>query len=400
MAAKIKPATFVKKNSKSGSGPVIVQIVPAMERGGVERGTVEMAEAIIAAGGKAVVISNGGAMVRHLVRAGAVHHELPVHLKNPLKWGFIRRQVRAILKSEGADLVHVRSRVPAWIALPAAKSLGLISVATVHGRFKTQSAFKRIYNGKLLKTDHVIAISNYIKGLITSQFFGVEGRLSVIARGVDTKVFDPKQVSQSRVVRFVEDNALPEDAPVVMLPARPTLWKGHEILLDALAKLSHRNFLCVLVGAADGRQNFIDRITKRGLELGLEGRFRLVKTVEDMPAALMLADVVAMPSISPEPFGRVALEAQAMGRPVIAFDHGGAAESIEPGKTGWLATPGDADSLAACIEDALALTTAERAKLAAVSRAHIEQNFSTTRMCRDTILVYMRLLAKAHMPDR
>ena len=154
------------------------------------------------------------------------------------------------------------------------------------------------------------------------------------------------------------------------------------------------------MGAADGRPNFVERITTHGLALGLEGRFRLVKTVEDMPAALMLADVVVMPSVSPEPFGRVALEAQAMGRPVIAFDHGGAAESIEPGQTGWLATPGDADSLANCIDEALALDVTARAALAEASRAHIAAKFSTARMCRDTIRVYARLLAKAHMPDR
>ncbi len=386
---------FVKKHSKSGDGPVIVQVLPELVRGGVERGTVEMAEAIIAAGGKSVVISNGGPMERHLARCGAVHHRLPVNVKNPLKWASTRRRLGLVLRDEVADIVHVRSRVPAWIALPIAKRMGLITVSTVHGRFHTNSALKRVYNGKMLKTDHVIAISNYIKSLITRAYFGVEERLSVIHRGVDTDVFEAGQVSQSRIIRFVNEIALPEDMPVVMLPARPTTWKGHEILLEALAGIRDMPFFCVFVGAADGRRSFIESITKKGVELGLEGRFRLVSAVEDMPAALMVADVVVMPSVTPEPFGRVALEAQAMGRPVIAFDHGGASESILHEKTGWLAKPNDADDLGNCIKVALSLSASRRRKLARDTRSHITASFSTAKMCRDTIKIYSRLLAKA-----
>lgn len=400
MSTAIKPTNFIKKHSKSGTGPVIVQILPAMRRGGVERGTIEMAAAIEAAGGRAVVISNGGAMVRHLSRCGATHHQLPVHTKNPLKWAAVRRKLRQILKAEGADIVHVRSRVPAWIALPAARALGIICVSTIHGRFQALSASKRFYNGKMLKTDHVIAISQYVKSLVTKQYFGIEEKLSVIPRGVDVDVFDPNQVSQSRVVRFVDDHALPDDAPVVMLPARASLWKGHEILLEALAKIADLPFICVMLGAGDGSHKFIEQVTRKGVALGLEGRFRLIKGVEDMPAALMVADVVAMPSVTPEPFGRVSLEAQAMGRPVIAFNHGGAVESIEHGITGWLAEPDNADSLADALRTALSITADERAALAVKARDHIEARFSTARMCKDTIAVYKRLLAKAEMPVR
>jgi len=386
---------FVKSHGKNPDGPVVVQVLPALVRGGVERGTIEMAEAIIAAGGKAVVISSGGPMVRHLIRCGATHHQLSVNVKNPLLWGGLRRKISAILREERADIVHVRSRVPAWLTLSAAKKQGLITVSTVHGRFQTTSSLKRIYNGKMLSSDHVIAISNHIKGLVTGAYFGIEEKLSVIHRGVDTAVFDANKVSQSRIIRFVEEIALPDDLPVVMLPARATFWKGHEILLEALAKIQDLPFICVMVGAADGRRTFTDRITQKGVELGLEGRFRLVGAVEDMPAALMVADVVVMPSITPEPFGRVALEAQAMGRPVIAFNHGGAAESIVDERTGWLATPGDAEDLSRCIATALKLSATRRRALARDTRAHIVQSFSTAKMCSETIKIYARLLAKA-----
>ena len=396
MTTNVRTSRFVKSHSRNGDGPVIVQLVPAFVRGGVERGTIEMAQAIIEAGGKAVMISGGGPMVRHLDRVGATHHQIPVGVKNPLSWGGLRRQVRRVLVDEGADIIHVRSRVPAWIALPVAKSLGLITVSTVHGRFQNSSMLKRIFNGKMLTTDHIIAVSNYVKSQIEWQFGEKGKQLSVVPRGVDTEVFDPAAVAQSRVIRFVDSISLPEDEPVIMLPARPTGWKGHEILLRALAKIADRPFNCVLLGAADGKPGFVDQLTQTGMKLGLEGRFRLAHGVDDMPAALMAADIVAMPSVTPEPFGRVALEAQAMGRLVVAFDHGGAAESIVHGKTGWLATPVDEDNLAECLAKALDFTAKQRETMAVETRNHIEASFSTGLMRARTIAIYARLLKVHH----
>jgi len=360
---------------RHGDAPTIVQILPAMVRGGVERGTVEMADAIQKHGGRAVVISHGGPMVRHLDRLGATHHQLDVHTKNPFRWPQVRRQLKAILSRENADLVHIRSRVPAWIALPAAAALGIATVSTVHGRFVAMSAFKRIYNRKLLKTDHVIAISNYVKDLITSQYVGVEDRLTVVHRGVDIDLFNPGNVNQTRIVNFVEGLAIPEDVPVIMLPARATMWKGHRILLQALAKIKDRPFICLMIGAGDGKPAFVSELVRLGQQLGLEGRFRLTPLIDDMPAALMVADVVAMPSITPEPFGRVA--------------------PIRHGETGWLAIPGDADSLAAALQAALDLGPRKRKMLAATARQHIEANFSTETMCRQTIKIYRRVLDRA-----
>ncbi len=376
------------------AAPTIMQILPALVRGGVERGTLETAAAIQQHGGRAIVISRGGPMVRHLDRIGAIHHQLDVNSKNPFRWPKIRRQLKAILISEKVDLVHVRSRAPAWIALPAASNLGIATVSTVHGRFLAGSAFKRRYNGKMLKTNHVIAISNYVKELITSQYFGIEDRLSVVHRGVDIDLFSPERVNQTRIINFVDNLAVPEDVPVVMLPARATEWKGHHILLQALAKIKDQPFICLMIGAGDGKPSFVSGLARFGDKLGLEGRFRLTPIVDDMPAALMVADVVVMPSITPEPFGRVALEAQAMGRPIVAFDHGGAVESIIPGKTGWLARPKDVNSLAEALLAALSLSPRQRKTLAKAARRHIEQNFSTETMCYETMKIYRRVLER------
>lgn len=396
MTTNARNARFVKTHSRDGNGPVVVQVLPALVRGGVERGTIEMAKAIIDAGGRAIVVSEGGPLVRHLDRMGATHHTLAVARKNPLSWGATRRQLRRILQSEGADIVHVRSRVPAWIALPAARSLGLSSVSTVHGRFQNSNLLKRVVNSKMLATDHVIAISDYVRHQIERQFGDQGKKLSVVPRGVDIDMFDATAVSQSRIIRFVETVALPEDEPVIMLPARPTAWKGHKVLLKALSRIADRKFNCVLLGAADGKPAFVDGLTSLGIKLGLEGRFRLTHGVDDMPAALMAADIVVMPSVTPEPFGRVALEAQAMGRLVVAFDHGGAAESIVNGRTGWLARPVDPDSLADCLAKALDVTAGQRRTMAAETRQHIEDRFSTGRMCNSTIAIYARLLKARH----
>ena len=384
----------VKFKRLSGRQPVIVQILPALVRGGVERGTVEMAQAIQAAGGHAVVISNGGPLVRHIKRCGGKHIALPVHAKNPLRWPGLRRQLKTIFQAENADIVHVRSRVPAWLALTLAKSMGIATISTVHSRFTARSFLKRRYNAKLLDAGQVIAISDYVHGLITSQYIGVEDRLTVVHRGVDTDTFDPAAVSQARIINFADTVALPEDVPVIMMPARSSSWKGHHILLDALANLKDLNFVCLFVGASDGKAGFVRDITDYAHAHGLEGRFRLTPVVDDMPAALMVADVVVMPSITPEPFGRVALEAQAMGRPIVAFAHGGAVESIEHGKTGWLATPGDVHSLAENMRTALTLKPRARNTFAAHARAHINEHFSTDKMCQETLKIYRRMLAK------
>lgn len=376
--------------------PVVVQILPALDLGGVERGTVEVAKAVIAAGGKAVVISNGGQLEVQLQRIGAAHVKLPVHSKNPLKWGRIRRDVKRVLMEYGADIVHVRSRAPAWIALPAAKALGLATVATIHGKFGTTSFFKRRYNAKMLTADHVIAISHFIKNQIETHFrkYDMSEKLTVIHRGVDDGYFDAAAVKQGRTINEALRLALPDDKPIVMMPARPTAWKGHEILLRAVAKMPERNFMLVLLGIVGAQDKFYQHIEGLVRQLGLESMVRLAEASKDMPAAMMLADVVVMPSIEPEPFGRVAIEAQAMGRPVVAFDHGGACESITNGETGFLAVPTDAHDLGQKIAQALALGPRQRKKFAATARSHIEASFTVETMCAQTIAIYDACLKK------
>lgn len=374
--------------------PVIVQILPALNRGGVERGTVEIARALIDRGYKAVVISNGGLLESQLTRMGATVHRLPVHSKNPFKWPLIRSKLSQILRAEGADIVHVRSRAPAWIALPVAARLSMATVSTIHSKFAPKNAFKHLYNRKMLKADAVIAISEFIKSIISSHYAQHKSadEVSVIHRGVDTAIFDPASVTQQRIIREAERLKLPEDGRVVMLPARPTSWKGHEVIIRAVAALNRHDVTLLLLGAGDGQARFVAGLEQLARKTGLDGRLRIATGSDDMPAAFMLADVIAMPSTIPEPFGRVAVEAGAMGRPVVAFNHGGAVESVLDGKTGWLATPGDVDDLTRALASALDLSEADRARLAKRARAHITKFFSKEKMCQKTMEIYDNLL--------
>ena len=376
--------------------PVIVQILPALNRGGVERGTVEVADAIVKNGWKSVVISNGGLLTSQLKRVGATVYEVPVHRKNPFLWGSARRQVKRILQQEGADIVHVRSRAPAWIALPAANSLGIATVSTVHSKFAPANIFKKIYNGKMLKADRVIAISHFVENEIFTHYgkSGVAEKLSVIHRGVDLGMFDPKAVNQQRIIAEADRLGLPDDKSIIMLPARATSWKGHEILIQALAQLSDKDAILMLLGIEDGPPAYAEKLRTMAVQYGLGGRVRIGAGSRDMPAALMLADVVAMPSIKPEPFGRVAIEALAMGRPVVAFRHGGAVESIDEGRTGWLADPLSVDSLAEALQTALSLTPRKRRALAKDARQQMTDQFSKDMMCERTLAVYKSLLKK------
>jgi len=376
--------------------PVIVQILPALNRGGVERGTVEVADAIVKNGWKSIVISNGGLLTSQLKRVGATVYEVPVHRKNPFSWGSARRQVKRILQQEGADIVHVRSRAPAWIALPAANSLGIATVSTVHSKFAPANIFKKIYNGKMLKADRVIAISHFVENEIFTHYgkSGVAEKLSVIHRGVDLGMFDPKAVNQRRIIAEVDRLGLPDDKSIIMLPARATSWKGHEILIQALAQLPDKDAILMLLGIEDGPPAYAEKLRAMAVRYGLGGRVRIGAGSRDMPAALMFADVVAMPSIKPEPFGRVAIEALAMGRPVVAFRHGGAVESIDEGRTGWLADPLSVNSLAEALQTALSLTPRKRRALAKDARQQMTDQFSKDMMCERTLAVYKSLLKK------
>jgi glycosyltransferase involved in cell wall biosynthesis len=208
-------------------------------------------------------------------------------------------------------------------------------------------------------------------------------------------MFDPDNTGGDRVHRLAQAWRLPPGAPVVMLPARLTRWKGAELLLDAVAGLSRQGFadmFVVFVGSDQGRVAYRHQLEQRAERLGLAGRVRLVGNCDDMPAALMLADIVVCPSLKPEPFGRAVIEAQAMKRPVIAADHGGAAETVFDGETGWRVAPGNAGALAEVIAHVLGLSAEDRVMLGEAARASVLADFTTAAMQQATLNVYGEVL--------
>ena len=378
--------------------PRILQVLPALDTGGVERGTVEMVQAIVRAGGNALVASAGGRLVAQLERAGGRHVTLALMTKDPVNILINAGRLRRLIVAERIDLVHARSRAPAWSAWLAAQRARVPFVTTWHGVYGENLPGKHAYNSVMARGDRVIAISRYVGARVAAGYGVGPARLRVIPRGVDTDLFDPGRVVGDGVHRLAQAWRVPTGARIVMLPARLTRWKGAEILLDALARLGRADVTCVLVGSDQGRAAYARALEKRASRLGLSARLRLAGHCDDMPAALMLADVVVNTSLKPEPFGRSVIEAQAMGRPVVAFDHGGAAETIRHGHTGFLVPPGDVASLAGAIAAALDLPPAEREALGRQARAAVIESFTTAAMQQATLAVYREILSRGDTP--
>jgi glycosyltransferase involved in cell wall biosynthesis len=330
-------------------------------------------------------------MEHQLARLGVRHLKLPLASKNPL---VMRRNAAAlieIVRRHKIDIVHARSRAPAWSAWSAARATHRRFVTTFHNAYDTDLPLKLWYNSVMARGERVIAISQFVGEHITSVYGVGPDRLRVIPRGVDIALFDPRRVNGERVCALATRWRVPEDAAVVMLPGRLTRWKGGLDFIEAIARLGRRDLCCLLVGA-EQRPGFRRELEATIERLDLVGMFRIVEDCNDMPAAYMLSDVVVSASTDPEGFGRVITEAQAMGRPVVATDHGGARETIVPRVTGWLAPPRDPVALADAITEALRLDAGERAVFARRARAHVAANYTREAMCGKTIDVYEELL--------
>lgn len=371
--------------------PAILQVLPALRSGGVERGTLEIAEAQIAAGYRAIVASAGGEMVPALEALGAKHVTLPLTAKSPFAIWRNAAALAALARAEGVGLIHARSRAPAWSAQMAARRAGLPFVTTYHGAYNEGFPGKRFYNSVMARGDRVIAISHFIADLIRTRHGVAESRLRVIPRGVDPRRFDPALVSAERLEKLRTAWSLPEGHPIIMLPARVTRWKGQMVLVEAMARLQGDS-LALLVGDAEERPAFKAELLARIESLGLKERLRLVGYAADMPAALLLADVVIHASTDAEAFGRTVIEAQAMARPVIASDLGAPRETVAEGITGWRIPPGDTAALAGAIGKVLALPAAERAAFGTRARAAVLAGYTTQSMQAATIAVYRELL--------
>lgn len=314
------------------------------------------------------------------------------------------RKLVLLCRQEGVELIHARSRAPAWVALGAAKLLKLPFVTTYHGSYNSRSAVKTLYNSVMTRGDVVIANSGYTAELILSKHPMARERIRVVNRGTNFSAFAPAAVGAERVQALRKAWGVEPHQRIVLLPGRLTGWKGQRVLIEAARLMrdgGDGETAFILAGDAQGRDAYVKELDGLIAKAGLEGRVRRVGHCTDMPAAMLSAAVVAVPSTEPEAFGRVAVEAQAMGTPVVVSDLGAVPETVlappqvAPGeRTGWHIPPGDPAALAAGLSEALALRPSARDALARRAREHVEKHFSLESMVTETLDVYCALLER------
>jgi len=369
----------------------VVQMLPDLEGGGVERGTLELARYLCRQGHRSIVISAGGRMVSQLEQEGSTHVLWEVGVKRPacLKTFF---PLRRLLQEEHVDILHVRSRLPAWIGYLAWRSLPEKTrprlVTTFHGFYSVNS-----YSAVMTKGERVIAISKSVADHIRQHYKVTDDRVVLIYRGVDENYFNPAAVSDYRIQTLRERWELADYfGPIIMLPGRISHWKGHDVFFRSLSIFQKVPWKALCVGADTDSSHHGLRLRRMIQDLGLAKRIQLVGHCDDMPAALLLADVVVSASSSePEAFGRIAVEAQAMGKPVIASAHGGSLETVLDRETGWLVPPNDELSLADALTEAI-LDRDKSNRFGREGRKRVLENFTVQKMCRSTLELYQDLL--------
>lgn len=376
-----------------------MQLVPALNEGGVERGALEITEAIIAAGGRALIATAGGKMEPRLRHMGGEIFHMPLDRKGPGRVWMNAQRLKRLIKREKVDLVHARSRAPAWSGWSATQKTGTPFVTTYHGAYNEGPIGKRRYNSVMARGKPTIAVSSFIAELIVERHGTDPADIVTIPRGADLSIFGKHLVTPERIADLVRSWNLEEETrPIFMLPGRLTRWKGQEVFIDACEILRKKRgpdaFMGLIVGGEKPGSDYIDALDNRIAKTQTGDCLRIVGACTDMPAAYMLAHCVLSASTDPEAFGRVAVEAQAMGCPVIATNHGGGRETVEDDITGILVKPGDAADMARAMAEILDLTEEERGWVFDAATARVAQFFSIERMQQATLDVYENVLGQ------
>jgi glycosyltransferase involved in cell wall biosynthesis len=378
---------------KNKRKPTVLQVLPSLVTGGVERGTVDIAKALVDNGFRSLVTSSGGPLVKSIEHNGSKHINMPLNSKNPWRIFSNISKLAELIKKEKVDIVHARSRAPAWSAYFAAKKTGCSFITTFHGSYGMQNSIKILYNSVMAKGKKIIAVSEFISDYICKYYPDIsKKKITVIHRGVDTKIFDPNNIGFERINILARKLRIPDDKTIIIMPVRFTRWKGHLVLIRALATLNKKKFHCVIVGNVRDNLNYYNEILELIGEFNLDNNIGFTEAVRDMPALYMLSDIIVVPSTRPEAFGRISIETQAMAKIIIATDIGGFKETIIDQENGFIVPPNDSKALAKAIKKAMSLTVKQRQKMGASAREFIEKNFSLDTMIKKTLSVYRKLL--------
>lgn len=374
--------------------PVILQVLPELGQGGVELGTIQVAEALTEAGIKNFVASAGGRKEYNLEKLGVKHFKLPLKSKNPFVIFKNADKLAEFIKKEGINIVHARSRAPAWSAYFAAKKAGVHYMTTFHGTYGLgPKGIKKIYNRVMTLGEKVIVISSHIKNHVLKHYNVAENKLAFIHRCVDVEKFNNNAVTPERLKNIIEEYDLPTDKKIILLIGRLTRWKGQELLIDALAKIKDRkDFHCIFTGDDQGRVKYTEGLLNKIKEYDMTGDFTFIKHTDDVPALMKACDIVVSASIEPEAFGRIAAEGEAMGKIVLASNIGGSLDNLKDGITGRHFISGDADDLSQKLIWALDLPENERKKISENAQNFVKENFTKQIMCCKTIEVYKELV--------
>jgi glycosyltransferase involved in cell wall biosynthesis len=363
----------------------IVQVLPALNSGGVERGTVELARELVRGGHASVVISFGGRMVDGLIAAGSEHITFPVHRKS--LWSLLQvRPMRKLLESLAADVVHVRSRAPAWIVWLAWRRMNPATrprlVSTFHGMYSVN-----FYSAVMARAEHLIAISNCVKSYIITNYKADEGRITLIPRGLDPAAFNHDACTPAWEKALFEQYPQLKNKHIILMPGRLTRWKGQEAFLQMMPHLTQLRQDChgVVVGDAEpGKQHYFDELLAIRSALGLDEVVTFVGHRSDIAQFYGLASVTCHMSNKAEPFGRTVPESLASGTPVVAYDRGGASESLNAGYPQGLVAPDDVVGFAARVHDLID----------ADAIIKLPENYYLSSQLASTLDVYRRLLGR------
>ncbi len=399
--------------------PVILQVIPELSTGGAERTTIEVAEAVTLGGGLALVVSTGGRLEKELADVGGELIRFPSRTKNPGLMLLNALRLSRLIRQRGVSIVHARSRAPAWSAFAAARRTKRCFVTTYHGIYNQSGRLKAYYNSVMARGDAVICNSQYTARVVRERCPEASQRVGVIYRGLDEARFDPMSVGAERVRALRDSWGVGPAARIVLMPARLTRWKGQRVLIDAVALLRtralHDDIVFVLVGDHQGRAPYRAELESLIDSHGLAGRVIIAGHCDDMPAAFKASYLAVLPSIEPEAFGRAAIEAQAMGCPVIASNIGAFPETVtsepslltrvasmaeggvkdaepQPRRNLWLFEPGNPQELceSLCVALALPANEFDAVRAHCIERTRIA--FSKRALQLQTLSVYDRLI--------
>ena len=377
----------------------ILQVIPRLGYGGAETGCYDLAHYLSENNCVSFIVTSGGELIKYVNKKKVRLIRLPVHSKNPILMLFNSLALIAIILFFNISIVHARSRAPAWSCLLATKITRRKFVTTFHGTYNFNNSLKKYYNSVMLKSNLIVAGSNFIFSHINenySNYLNLNKKFLVIFRGINTEYFNPNKILGSDEKKLLSQWKIVKDKPLILLPGRLASWKGQEMFIEALyltnKEMPKKNFTAVILGSDQGRKVYKKKLIRLVEQYRLQNHIRFIDKCELMPLAYKVSDIVVSSSIEPEAFGRVAVEAQAMEKPIIASNIGGSTETIVDDKTGFLFESGKSEALSKKLIHVLNLDESTLKFIGIEGRKNVVKKFNVEKMCFSTYSEYKKII--------